>query len=65
MASGMLRLAKNFTRSSMSLSDEPPVDTITGLRVVAILSIRIQSLRSELASLMIAMPRSCLLGKAL
>ena len=37
----------------MSLSDEPPVETMTGLRVLAIFSIRIQSLMSELAILMI------------
>ena len=54
--SGMLRFSKNVTRSSMSLSDEPPVETITGLRVLAILSIRNQSLRSELAILMIWTP---------
>ena len=37
----------------MSLSEEPPVETITGFFVFAIFSIRIQSLQSELAILRI------------
>ena len=35
----------------MSFSDEPPVEAITGLRVLAIFSIRNQSLRSEVGDL--------------
>ncbi len=42
----------------MSLSELPPVETMTGLRVVAIFSISIQSFRSELAILMIWTPSS-------
>ena len=42
----------------MSFSEDPPVETITGWRAVAIFSISIQSLRSELAILMIGMPSS-------
>ena len=48
----MLRFSKKVTRSSRSLSDVPPVEQMTGLRVLAIFSIRNQSLTSELASLM-------------
>ena len=58
MASGMLRFSKNVTRSSRSLSEQPPVDTMTGFRVVAIFSMRTQSLPSELAILMIWTPSS-------
>ena len=58
MASGMLRFSKNVTRSSRSFSEEPPVETMTGLRGVAIFSISTQSLTSELAILMIWMPSS-------
>ena len=42
----------------MSLSELPPVEAMTGLRVRAICSIKIQSLISELANLMIWMPNS-------
>ena len=42
----------------MSLSELPPVETMTGLRAVAIFSISIQSLRSELAILRIWTPSS-------
>ena len=40
------------------MSELPPVETMTGLRVVAIFSISNQSLRSELAILMICTPSS-------
>ena len=42
----------------MSFSELPPVETITGFRAVAIFSMSIQSLRSELAILMIWTPSS-------
>ena len=42
----------------MSLSEEPPVEAMTGFRVLAIFSIRNQSFRSELASLRICTPSS-------
>ena len=42
----------------MSFTDAPPVETMTGLRVLAIFSIRTQSFMSELAILMISMPSS-------
>ena len=42
----------------MSLREEPPVETITGFLVLAIFSIRIQSLQSELAILRMGMPSS-------
>jgi hypothetical protein len=58
MASGMPRRLKNFTRSSISFRDDPPVETMTGFLVVAIFSIRIQSLMSELAILMSSTPSS-------
>src|ERR1700753_4059762 len=54
----MFRLAKEVIISSMSLSDDPPVDTMTGFFVFAIFSINIQSFRSELAILIIGMPSS-------
>ena len=44
-------VAENFTRSSTSFSDDPPVETMTGLRVLAMRSSRNQSLMSELATL--------------
>src|ERR1700730_4932797 len=58
MANGICRLSKNVTRSSRSLRDEPPVETITGFFVFAIFSIRTQSLQSELATLRMEMPSS-------
>src|SRR6266478_6061323 len=54
----MLRRLKNVTTSSRSRRDEPPVEMMTGLWVVAIFSIRNQSLMSELAILMIWTPNS-------
>ena len=43
IANGIFRLSKNFTRSSISLRDDPPVDAITGFFVFAIFSIKNQS----------------------
>ena len=54
----MLRLAKNVTMSSMSLSDDPPVETITGFLVLAIFSSSSQSFRSELATFKMGSPSS-------
>ncbi len=58
MASGMPRRPKKATMSSRSRSDEPPVEMTTGFFVVAIFSIRNQSLMSELAILRICTPNS-------
>ena len=58
IASGMLRFVKKVTRSSMSFSEHPPVETITGRRTLAIFSSRYQSFRSELATLSTGMPSS-------
>ena len=58
MARGMLRFSKNVTRSSRSLSEQPPVLTMTGLTQLASFSISTQSLPSELASLRICTPSS-------
>jgi len=46
----------------MSRSEAPPVEAITGLRVVAIFSIRNQSRMSELASLRMSTPNSTALS---
>src|SRR5512135_195868 len=58
IASGMFLDSKNVTRSSMSFSGEPPVDTIAGFLVLAMVSISGQSLMSELAILIIGRPSS-------
>src|SRR3954469_23751143 len=58
MAIGIFLLLKNFTKSSMSLMDAPPVDTITGLLVEAIFSIKGQSFKSELAILIMGRSNS-------
>src|SRR3954470_10276343 len=58
MAIGMFLLLKNLTKSSMSLMEAPPVDTITGLLVEAIFSIKGQSFKSELAILIIGKSNS-------
>src|ERR1700690_1821303 len=50
--SGMFLFSKNVTMSSMSLSDMPPMETMTGFFAFAILSMSIQSLQPELAILM-------------
>ena len=42
----------------MSFNEEPPVEAMTGFFVLAIFSIKIQSLISELASFMISIPSS-------
>ena len=54
----MWRLLKKVTRSSVSFSDDPPSEAMTGSLVLAIFSIRTQSLMSELAILMILTPNS-------
>src|SRR3990167_11025660 len=53
IAIGIFLFSKNFIKSSISFSDEPPVEAITGFFVFAILSKRIQSLISALAILII------------
>src|ERR1700735_4568950 len=58
MPRGIFRFAKKVTTSSTSLRDDPPVETTTGFFVLAIFSIRTQSFKSELASLMIGIPSS-------
>ena len=52
MAMGMLRCSKKVTMSSVSFSDSPASDTMTGFLVDAIFSRRTQSLESALATLM-------------
>jgi hypothetical protein len=59
-ADGVIRISgsKNETRSSRSFWEVPPLEQMTGLRVLAIFSINGQSLMSELAILMIGNPSS-------
>ena len=52
----MLRCSKKVTKSSISFKEDPPVETMTGLRVVAIFSIKIQSFKSEEAILISCTP---------
>src|SRR5215218_4165819 len=58
IANGMWRFSKKVTIASMLRIDAPPVETMTGFRVFAIFSSNDQSVMSELAILMISMPRS-------